>query len=89
MIGGMEAEKPVRPGRAVTGRSSPSAAPGVATTDVWDTLSHDRLYRRAWPQKRVPEHLRTPAGNHLDPRVVEVSLGAHAWGWWRIALGAG
>jgi putative nucleotidyltransferase with HDIG domain len=52
----------------------PLAARIFAAVDIWDALNNDRPYRRAWPQERVRAHLRTLAGNHLDPRVVEVFL---------------
>lgn len=40
--------------------------------DVWDALTSDRPYRRAWSRERAAEHLRSLAGSHFDPRVVEV-----------------
>jgi PAS domain S-box-containing protein/putative nucleotidyltransferase with HDIG domain len=59
----------------LAGEQIPLAARIFAAVDIWDALRHDRPYRRAWPPERVREHLRTLAGNHLDPRVVEVFLG--------------
>jgi len=59
----------------LAGEQIPLAARIFATVDIWDALSNDRPYRRAWPQQRVREHIRSLAGNHLDPRVVEVFLG--------------
>ena len=58
----------------LAGEQIPLAARIFAAVDVWDALSHDRPYRRAWPQDRVLDHLRSLAGNHLDPRVVNVFL---------------
>ncbi|MBI2886189.1 MAG: hypothetical protein HYY02_03165, partial [Chloroflexi bacterium] len=42
--------------------------------DIWDALRSDRSYRPAWPEAQVREHLRSLAGSHLDPRVVEAFL---------------
>ena len=53
----------------------PLAARIFAAVDIWDALSHDRPYRRAWPQAQVREHLRSLSGTHLDPRVVDAFLG--------------
>ena len=59
----------------LAGERIPLAARIFAAVDIWDGLSYDRPYRRAWPQARVREHLRSLAGTHLDPRVVDAFLG--------------
>lgn len=40
--------------------------------DVWEALSSDRPYRRAWERERVLEYIRAQAGVQLDPRAVEL-----------------
>jgi len=60
----------------LAGEQIPLAARIFAAVDIWDALGHDRPYRQAWPEQRVREHIRSLAGNHLDPRVVEVFLGS-------------
>jgi len=42
--------------------------------DVWDALRSDRPYRLGWPEAKVWEHVRSLAGTHFDPQVVEVFL---------------
>jgi response regulator RpfG family c-di-GMP phosphodiesterase len=42
--------------------------------DVWDALSHDRPYRKAWPEERVLEYLQVNAGVLFDPEIVEIFL---------------
>ena len=42
--------------------------------DIWDALRSDRPYRRGWPEDGVREHIRSLAGTHLDPEVVEVFI---------------
>ena len=59
----------------LAGERIPLAARIFAAVDIWDALSYDRPYRRAWPQARVREHLRSLSGTHLDPRVVDAFLG--------------
>lgn len=53
----------------------PLAARIFAVVDVWDALSSDRPYRSAWPQEKVIAHLRSLAGTHFDPQVVNTCLG--------------
>ena len=52
----------------------PLAARIFAVVDVWDALSSDRPYRRAWPDEEVIEHLQAEAGKYFDPRIVEIFL---------------
>ena len=54
----------------LAGDEIPLAARIFAVVDVWDALSNDRPYRKAWDRERILEHLGTLAGNHLDPCVV-------------------
>jgi HD-GYP domain-containing protein (c-di-GMP phosphodiesterase class II) len=61
--------------RGLEGERIPMAARIFAAVDIWDALSYDRPYRRAWPQARVREHLRSLSGTHLDPRVVDAFFG--------------
>ena len=43
-------------------------------SDVWDALTSDRPYRPARPREWVLEHIKSQAGTHFDPRVVDVFL---------------
>lgn len=56
--------------RGLAGEQIPFAARIFAVADVWDALSFDRPYRRAWPAARVRDHIASQAGSHFDPRVV-------------------
>jgi diguanylate cyclase (GGDEF)-like protein/PAS domain S-box-containing protein/putative nucleotidyltransferase with HDIG domain len=60
--------------RGLKGEEIPLAARIFAVVDVWDALRSDRPYRPAWSERRVCEHLRSLAGTHLEPVVVEVFL---------------
>ncbi len=50
----------------------PLAARIFTVVDVFDALSSDRPYRVRWPAGRVMEHIRTLAGIHFDPEVVNI-----------------
>ncbi len=60
--------------RGLKGEQIPLAARIFAVVDVWDALRSDRPYRNAWPESHVREHLRSLAGIHFDPKVVEAFL---------------
>ncbi|MHB8844476.1 MAG: HD domain-containing phosphohydrolase [Nitrospirota bacterium] len=56
------------------GEQIPLAARIFAVVDVWDALRSDRHYHASWSVEKVREHLRSLAGTHFDPRVVNVCL---------------
>ena len=60
--------------QGLRGEEIPLAARSFAAVDIWDALCSDRPYRERWPCDQVHEHLRSIAGTHLDPAVVEVFL---------------
>ncbi len=60
--------------RGLRGESIPLSARIFAVIDVWDALSSDRPYRKAWEQDRVKAHIIEGAGSHFDPAVVEIFL---------------
>ncbi len=60
--------------RGLSGPEIPLSARLFAIVDVWDALSHQRVYKPAWPEDRVLAHLREQAGHHFDPELVELFL---------------
>jgi putative nucleotidyltransferase with HDIG domain len=50
-----------------------------ALVDVWDALSSDRPYRKAWPEEKVCAYLLEQSGKHFDPRVVEAFFRLKQW----------
>lgn len=56
------------------GEEIPIAARIFAIIDVWDALSYDRPYRKAWTEETVIQYLKEQSGVHFDPRVVEAFL---------------
>ncbi len=62
--------------RGLRGETIPLAARLFAVVDVWDALLSDRPYRAAWPEAKVHDYMRSQAGLHFDPQVVETFLTA-------------
>jgi GAF domain-containing protein len=60
--------------RGLRGEAIPLAARAFAVVDIWDALRYDRPYRRAVPEPEVRAYLRSIAGTHLDPRLVDLFL---------------
>jgi putative nucleotidyltransferase with HDIG domain len=48
----------------------PLSARIFAVIDVWDALTHDRPYRKAWAPPEVLAYIREQSGKHFDPQVV-------------------
>ncbi|WP_026972028.1 response regulator [Aliagarivorans marinus] len=42
----------------------------TAVADVYDALSSDRVYKKAWPVEKVNQFMHEQAGSHFDPEVV-------------------
>lgn len=60
--------------RGLKGEQIPLAARIFALADIWDALVSERRYHKAWPRDKVVEHIRSLAGTHFDPDLVEVFL---------------
>jgi putative two-component system response regulator len=64
-------------GRA--GDAIPLAARVVALADVFDALTSDRVYRRAWEPSAVLAHIKDQAGIHFAPDLVELCARPLLW----------
>jgi len=60
--------------RGLKGKEIPLAARIFAITDTWDALTNERRYHKAWPKEKACKHIKSRAGNHFDPELVEVFL---------------
>jgi PAS domain S-box-containing protein/putative nucleotidyltransferase with HDIG domain len=60
--------------RRLKGPEIPLAARIFAVVDVWDALSSDRPYRKAWTPEKVRDHVKGLSGTHFDPDVVKAFL---------------
>ncbi len=56
------------------GEEIPLAARIFSIVDVWDALSYDRPYRKAWPKETIMNYIQEQSGKYFDPRVVEEFL---------------
>jgi response regulator RpfG family c-di-GMP phosphodiesterase len=59
---------------ALAGAEIPLSARIVATVDVYDALTSVRPYKSAWPAEKALDHIRSEAGIHFDPELVEAFL---------------
>jgi HD-GYP domain-containing protein (c-di-GMP phosphodiesterase class II) len=42
--------------------------------DVYDALTSDRPYRKAWPKAKAIQYIADEKGKYFDPRVVDVFM---------------
>lgn len=61
--------------RGIGGAEIPVEARIIAIADVFDALTSERPYKKAWPVEQAVQLLRTEAGRHFDPELVELFLG--------------
>jgi putative two-component system response regulator len=61
--------------RGLVGEDIPVFSRIVAVADVFDALTSERPYKKAWSLERAAEHLRANSGSHFDPRCVDAFFG--------------
>lgn len=61
--------------RGLKGDEIPLAARIFSVVDVWDALTSDRPYRKAWTRERTLAYLQAGSGKQFDPKVIEVFVG--------------
>jgi putative nucleotidyltransferase with HDIG domain len=54
--------------------SIPMAGRIVTVADVFDALTSERPYKKAWPLSEATEEIQRQSGHQFDPRIVEVFL---------------
>ena len=54
----------------IGGDEIPYSARMFALADVYDALTSDRPYRRAWSKQDAVQYIKRQAGKHFDPRLV-------------------
>jgi response regulator RpfG family c-di-GMP phosphodiesterase len=57
--------------RGLRGKAIPLPSRIFAVADVWDALTSDRPYRKAWTPEKALEYIRENSGTHFDPHVVQ------------------
>jgi len=56
--------------RGLKAEEIPLTARIFAIVDVWDALTSDRPYRKAWSREKALDYIREQSGKHFDPQVV-------------------
>jgi putative two-component system response regulator len=59
---------------SLQGETIPIAGRIVAVADVFDALTHERPYKKAWPREQAIEEIQRQSGRQFDPRIVEAFL---------------
>ncbi len=60
--------------RGLKGKQIPLAARIFAVVDVYDSLTSDKPYRKAWSEEDTLALIKKESGSHFDPEVVKVFL---------------
>ena len=60
--------------RKLKGEQIPVAARIFAVVDVFDALTSDRPYRKAWEREKALEYIQQQSGKHFFPEAVEAFL---------------
>ena len=60
--------------RGLKGEEIPLSARIFAVADVWDALSHDRPYNKAWAREKIIEYFVEQTGKHFDPMIAKIFL---------------
>jgi putative two-component system response regulator len=62
--------------RGLMGAQIPMPARIFAVVDVWDAITSDRPYRKAWQKEVAIQYIQEQTGRHFDPEVVKAFLAA-------------
>ncbi|GEM_PF-161837 len=57
--------------RQLKGEAIPMPARIFAIADVYDALTNDRPYRKAWPKEKAIAYILEQSGKHFQPEIVE------------------
>ena len=60
--------------RGLKGKQIPTSARIFAVVDVYDALTSDRPYRKAWSEEDTLKLISEESGSHFDPEIVEIFL---------------
>jgi PAS domain S-box-containing protein/putative nucleotidyltransferase with HDIG domain len=57
----------------------PLSARIFSVVDVYDALTSDRPYRKAWPREQALDYIKEQAGVHFDPQITDAFLKSKVW----------
>lgn len=58
----------------LSGEDIPLSARIIAIADVFDALTSERPYKKAWPEEKAITLLQSEAGSHFDPQLVPLFI---------------
>ena len=58
----------------LSGEDIPVEARITAVADVFDALTHERCYKKAWPLDKVKTFFEEQRGKHFEPKLVDILL---------------
>ncbi len=58
----------------LAGYDIPRSARMMAIIDVFDAMTHDRVYRKAMPREDVLKHIESERGGHFDPELADIFI---------------
>ena len=65
--------------RRMTGAEIPLSGRIVAVVDVFDALTNERSYKKAWPVQDALAEIERNSGSQFDPMVVDALLQLFPW----------
>jgi putative two-component system response regulator len=60
--------------RAIAGENIPLTGRVVAVADVFDALTTERPYKKAWPVEEAVEYLKEQSGKHFEPKLIDLFI---------------
>jgi PAS domain S-box-containing protein len=60
--------------RGLKGEQIPLEARLFSVVDVWDAVTSDRPYRKAWSKEEATQYIKDQSEKHFDPKVVDIFL---------------
>jgi len=60
--------------RRLAGEQIPLVARIFAVADVWDAVTSERPYRKAWTKKKALQYIKEQSGKQFDPQVIKFFL---------------
>lgn len=60
--------------KGLSGEAIPLTARIVAIADVFDALTSERPYKKAWPVDEAIQYMRDQRGKHFDPKLLDIFL---------------
>ncbi|MCK5793971.1 MAG: GAF domain-containing protein, partial [Anaerolineales bacterium] len=60
--------------RRLKGEEIPLSGRIFSVVDVWDAVTSDRPYRKAWTSKKALNYIQNQVGKHFDPQIVDIFM---------------